>query len=133
MEMSFPEIKLSEKINKKNMMLRGCKLKNTEWVIGIIVYTGKDTAIMMNGCEPKTKTSAIEQKVNSVILIIFAFEVICSLISAIYGYFSCKSNYNFGTMLIGAPINCAQRLGIAFTAYFILFSTFIPISLIVSL
>jgi len=32
------------------MMLRGCKLKNTEWVIGIIIYTGKDTAIMMNGC-----------------------------------------------------------------------------------
>jgi phospholipid-translocating ATPase len=55
------------------MMLRGCKLKNTDWAIGIIVYTGEDTAIMMNGCSPTTKTSAIEQKVNSVILIIFFF------------------------------------------------------------
>jgi magnesium-transporting ATPase (P-type) len=131
--LSFPDIKLNEKINKKNMMLRGCKLKNTEWAIGIIVYTGKDTAIMMNGCEPKTKTSAIEQKVNNVILIIFAFEVLCSLGSAIYGYFSCKNNYKFVTMLVGDPVNCAQQLGIAFSAYFILFSTFIPISLIVCL
>ena len=40
-------------------MLRGCKLKNTDWAIGVIVYTGKDTAIMMNGCQPTTKTSAI--------------------------------------------------------------------------
>jgi magnesium-transporting ATPase (P-type) len=36
-------------------------------------------------------------------------------------------------MLVGGPINCSQQLGIAFSAYFILFSTFIPISLIVSI
>ena len=28
------------------MMLRGCKLKNTEWVIGLVIYTGLNTAIM---------------------------------------------------------------------------------------
>lgn len=88
---------------------------------------------MMNGCQPTTKTSAIEQKVNNVILLIFVFEVLCSLGSAIYGYFGCQSNYNFGTMLLGEPINCGRQMGIAFAAYFILFSTFIPISLIVSI
>lgn len=114
-------------------MLRGCKLKNTDWAIGIIIYTGEDTAIMMNGSSPSTKTSNIEKKVNNVILLIFAFEVLCSLGSAIYGYFGCQSEYNFGTMLTGGPINCAQQMGIAFAAYFILYSTFIPISLIVSI
>ena len=34
------ETKIFERINKKNMMLRGCKLKNTEWAIGMIIYTG---------------------------------------------------------------------------------------------
>lgn len=41
------------------MILRGCKLKNVEWVIGAVIYTGVDTAIMMNGSEPFTKTSNI--------------------------------------------------------------------------
>jgi magnesium-transporting ATPase (P-type) len=42
-------------------------------VIGIVIYTGKDTAIMMNGSSPFTKTSNIERKVNSFILIILSF------------------------------------------------------------
>lgn len=50
---------IREKINKKNMVLRGCKLKNTDWVLGIVIYTGQDTAIMMNGSNPFTKTSNI--------------------------------------------------------------------------
>jgi magnesium-transporting ATPase (P-type) len=29
-----------------NMILRGCKLRNTEFVIGIAVFTGHDTKIM---------------------------------------------------------------------------------------
>lgn len=41
------------------MMLRGCKIKNTDWVIGIVIYTGEDTAIMMNGSKPFTKISNI--------------------------------------------------------------------------
>ena len=41
------------------MILRGCKVKNTDWVIGIVVYTGDDTAIMMNSSDPFTKTSNI--------------------------------------------------------------------------
>lgn len=52
------------------MVLRGCKLKNTDWILGIVIYTGQDTAIMMNGSNPFTKTSNIERKVNKFILII---------------------------------------------------------------
>jgi len=54
-------------------MLRGCKLKNTDWVIGLIIYTGLDTAIMMNGCEPNTKISKIETRLNNIILILLVF------------------------------------------------------------
>jgi phospholipid-translocating ATPase len=41
------------------MLLRGCKLKNTDWVVGLIIYTGEETAIMMNGSRPFTKISNI--------------------------------------------------------------------------
>lgn len=77
------------------MILRGCKLKNTDWIIGVVVYTGEDTAIMMNSSQPFTKTSNIERQVNNIILMIFAFELLCSFGSAVYGYFMCSSNINF--------------------------------------
>lgn len=54
-------------------MLRGCKVKNTDWAIGIVIYTGSDTAIMMNSSQPTNKASNIERQVNHIILIVFAF------------------------------------------------------------
>lgn len=36
------------KLDVKNLLLRGSVLKNTEWVIGVCAYTGKDTKIMKN-------------------------------------------------------------------------------------
>jgi phospholipid-translocating ATPase len=123
-----------ERINKKNMILRGCKLKNTDWVVGMVIYTGDETAIMMNSSEPFTKASNIETMVNRIILVIFAFELLCSLGTAIFGLFECRSKYEFvKTITQNADTNCARLMGISFGSYFILYSTFIPISLIVSL
>lgn len=31
-----------------NFLLRGCSLKNTKWIIGLVVYTGHETKIMLN-------------------------------------------------------------------------------------
>ncbi len=57
--MRLGDLVIAETVNKKNMMLRGCKLKNTDWAIGVVIYTGGDTAIMMNSSEPTTKASNI--------------------------------------------------------------------------
>lgn len=133
LELNYHDLRVSDQVNKKNMMLRGCKLKNTDWAIGVVVYTGDDTAIMMNSSNPITKSSNIEQIVNNIILIVFAFELLCCAGSAIYGYFGCKSNLTFVTYITRQDINCLRQAAIAFGSYFILFSTFIPISLIVSI
>lgn len=124
---------IREKINKKNMVLRGCKLKNTDWVLGIVIYTGQDTAIMMNGSNPFTKTSNIEKKVNRFILIILCLEIICCLVSAGYCYYGCTQTYAFEQLVLTGQPSCLSLAGISFGSYFILYSTFIPISLIVSL
>lgn len=35
-------------IESKHLLLRGCSLRTTEWVKGLILYTGNDSKIMMN-------------------------------------------------------------------------------------
>lgn len=41
-------------------VLRGCKLRNTEHVIGMIVFTGHETKIMKNSASAKYKFSTLE-------------------------------------------------------------------------
>jgi magnesium-transporting ATPase (P-type) len=50
--------------NIKNLILRGCFLRNTESVIGIVVYTGMDTKIMKNLKKPLYKMSNIMRLMN---------------------------------------------------------------------
>lgn len=40
-----------EAITINELLLRGCMIRNTKWVIGLVVFTGGDTKIMLNGGE----------------------------------------------------------------------------------
>lgn len=72
-DIKMPEFKTVNQVNHKNLLLRGTKVKNTEWVVGFTVYTGKNTKIMKNGCNATSKTSNIERKVNNIIVLIILF------------------------------------------------------------
>ena len=54
-------------------MLRGCVLRNTDWVIGVVIYNGHYSKIMMNTIRSKEKKSMLEQKMNKYILFVFSF------------------------------------------------------------
>jgi phospholipid-translocating ATPase len=58
-----PELK-AEPISIENLLLRGCNLKNTDWVIGAVVFTGEETKIMMNSGVTPTKRSRIAKGLN---------------------------------------------------------------------
>lgn len=51
-------------------MLRGSKLRNTDWAIGIVVYTGVDTKIMKNAESSKYKRSKIDVMTDRALLYI---------------------------------------------------------------
>ena len=50
---------------------------------------------MMGGNEAYTKTSNIEVVVNKIIIVVFVFEVLCAIGSAVYCYFRCVQNIAF--------------------------------------
>ena len=35
-------------LSKINTMMRGCQLRNTAWVIGVVIYTGAESKIQKN-------------------------------------------------------------------------------------
>ena len=42
-------------VNEKNVLLRECRLKNTEYVFGLVINTGPDTKVMKSTTESKVK------------------------------------------------------------------------------
>ncbi|CAB3402424.1 unnamed protein product [Caenorhabditis bovis] len=53
---------------KENFLLRGCVIKNTDFVEGIVLYAGKDTKAMLNNSGPRYKRSSLEKLANIDIL-----------------------------------------------------------------
>ena len=55
-------------LDQSNMILRGCSLRNTDFIFGLILYTGPDTKIMLNSVKAKPKKSKLEKFMNSQIM-----------------------------------------------------------------
>ena len=72
-------------INIKNVLLRGSRLKNVDYVYGIVIYNGHDTKLMQNIEHSSTKLSTIDVKLNYIILIIFIAYILMICISTLIG------------------------------------------------
>ncbi|XP_068799066.1 phospholipid-transporting ATPase VD isoform X4 [Struthio camelus] len=55
-------------LGKENLLLRGCTVRNTEAVVGIVVYAGHETKALLNNSGPHYKRSKLERRVNTDIL-----------------------------------------------------------------
>jgi len=51
-------------LNYDNLVLRGCRLKNTDYILGVVVYTGHETKIMQNSRNARFKMSSIQRGTN---------------------------------------------------------------------
>ena len=51
------------------MLLREAVLRNTDWVIGVVVYTGPETKVLMNSSKGKPKMSNIERLINQTVIV----------------------------------------------------------------
>ena len=48
----------------KNLLLRGSFVRNTKYMLGVVVYTGKDTKIFRNLKKPPHKVSNVMKRMN---------------------------------------------------------------------
>uniref|UniRef100_A0A672UBM9 Phospholipid-transporting ATPase n=1 Tax=Strigops habroptila TaxID=2489341 RepID=A0A672UBM9_STRHB len=114
------------------ILLRGAQLRNTQWVHGIVVYTGHDTKLMQNSTSPPLKMSNVERITNIQILILFciliAMSLICSIGSAIW-----NRRHTGRDWYLDLNYGGASNFGLNFLTFIILFNNLIPISLLVTL
>ena len=66
----------------KNLLLRGCFIRNTETGLGLVVYTGMQTKIMKNLKKPPHKVSNIMRLMNKMLYSVFAFQFCLILLYA---------------------------------------------------
>ncbi|KAG6391892.1 hypothetical protein SASPL_149656 [Salvia splendens] len=73
-------------LGPSNIILRGCELKNTAWVVGVVVYAGKETKAMLNNAGAPSKRSRLEKHMNKEIIILSLFLVtLCTVVSICHG------------------------------------------------
>ncbi|KPV75937.1 uncharacterized protein RHOBADRAFT_35702 [Rhodotorula graminis WP1] len=56
-------------VNLSTMLLRGTVVRNTEWVVGVVCMTGRDTKIVMNSGATPSKRSKVERQMNPMVFI----------------------------------------------------------------
>jgi phospholipid-translocating ATPase len=66
-----------------NVFLRGCNLRNTEWVLGIVIFIGHDTKTMMNIGITPSKWARISRELNFNVICNFGVLFIMCLIAAV--------------------------------------------------
>ena len=135
-------------LDAKNLLLKGAKLKNTEWVIGIIIYTGHNCKLMKNAKDPVIKFSSLEKLLNKLLIFIFFLQVLLSILSCVFHhvYFkkhksniiqpnqeNSREKFNYNSWYDYLTYSLFIDSMLSFFTYFLLFNTMIPISLIITL
>jgi len=75
---------ISENVKISHLILRGCTLRNTARMIGLVVYTGHNTKVMLNCTNSRPKVTRLVQILNLNIFIFFGIVfVISALLTAL--------------------------------------------------
>ncbi|CAD6502732.1 BgTH12-05322 [Blumeria graminis f. sp. triticale] len=126
---------MSEPISISNMLLRGCNLRNTDWVLGVVIFTGFDTKIMMNSGITPSKRSRIVRELNWNVIYNFVILLLMCLVAGVIQGVTWAQGRNSLNYFEGKSIGGKPSLNgfITFWAAVILFQNMVPISLYITL
>ncbi|KAJ0037280.1 hypothetical protein Pint_23115 [Pistacia integerrima] len=129
-------------LNPNQILLRGCSLRNTEYITGVVIFAGHETKVMMNSMNIPSKRSTLERKLDKLILALFGtLSVMCLIGSIGSAVFIDKKQYYLGLQKMTGSVeddqfNPDNRFLVFVLNMFTLitlYSPIIPISLYVSI
>uniref|UniRef100_A0A8C3D3E6 Phospholipid-transporting ATPase n=1 Tax=Cairina moschata TaxID=8855 RepID=A0A8C3D3E6_CAIMO len=119
-------------VGPDQILLRGAQLRNTQWVLGIVVYTGHDTKLMQNSTKAPLKRSNVEKVTNVQILVLFCILLVMALVSSV-GALLWNRTHGEVVWYLGSNRMLSVNFGYNLLTFIILYNNLIPISLLVTL
>ncbi|KAF8095766.1 hypothetical protein N665_0323s0032 [Sinapis alba] len=131
-------------LSPQQLLLRGSKLRNTDYIYGVVIFTGPDTKVVQNSTEPPSKRSMIERKMDKIIYLMFLMVVSLAFFGAVLFGITTRKDYQNGIMtrwylkpddstIFFDPQRAPMAAVCHFLSALMLNSYFIPISLYVSI
>ncbi|XP_064088373.1 LOW QUALITY PROTEIN: phospholipid-transporting ATPase IF-like [Macrobrachium nipponense] len=125
-------------LSTENLLLRGARLKNTEKIYGVAVYTGEETKMALNTKMTRNKFSTVEIKMNYYLIfylvVLLAEVIVCTILK--YEVYSLKGEdamwYMENKNYTGNGTTVNEVFQDVFS-FLIIFNYVIPISLYVTL
>ncbi|NXX10931.1 AT8B3 ATPase, partial [Podargus strigoides] len=77
-------------LDSERILLRGCKLRNTDVCYGLVIYAGFDSKIMKNCGKIKRKKTKLDHMMDRLVIIIFLVLLVTSLCLAVASGFWAK-------------------------------------------
>ncbi|KAL0618798.1 putative phospholipid-transporting ATPase VA [Plecturocebus cupreus] len=123
---------------KENLLLRGCTLRNTDAVVGIVIYAGHETKALLNNSGPRYKRSKLERQMNCDVLWCVLLLVCMSLCSAVgHGLWIRRYQEKKSSFYVpnsdGSSLSPVTAAVYSFLTMIIVLQVLIPISLYVSI
>ncbi|KNA22782.1 hypothetical protein SOVF_030500 [Spinacia oleracea] len=132
-------------LTPQQLLLRDSKLRNTDYIYGVVVFTGHDTKVMQNATDPPSKRSRVERKMDQIIYFLFFMLFLMSFVGSVVFGVTTNQDLNNGIMKrwylrpdANPPIYFdSERAPLSAFLHFLtglmLYSYLIPISLYVSI
>ena len=124
-----------------SILLRGARLMNTDYIIGVVIYSGHETKLLMNSTKAPSKRSNMDKMTDRVILILFLTLVFIAAGSTGGRIFERSKHENHTYIpsktskdhIYTDEPNVYLDTFFQFLTFLILYNNLIPISLIVTL
>ncbi|TFK89441.1 phospholipid-translocating P-type ATPase [Polyporus arcularius HHB13444] len=124
-------------VDTNMVLLRGTVLRNTQWVIGVVLFTGEDTKIVLNSGATPSKRSRVERQMNPQVfinlLILAVMAIVCGIVDAVLEqrYFPMGAPWLYGDTQSDDNIHINGLITAIFAL--ITFQNIVPISLYISI
>lgn len=131
-------------LSPQQILLRDSKLRNTQYIYGVVIFTGHDTKVMQNATDPPSKRSKIERKMDKIVYLLFSILVLISSLGSVLFGIKTKEDISNGTYkrwylrpdeatVFFDPKRAALAAFFHFLTGLMLYGYLIPISLYISI
>jgi phospholipid-transporting ATPase len=119
-------------VNYDQLLYKGAILKNTAWIVGIVVFAGHKTKLLLNSKPAKMKYSRLESLMSKMLIAILILQsCFCIICAGLFGLYY-KSNIIDNPFMFKVS-NLLVEGVVTYFSYILLLNTMIPISLIITL